>query len=57
MAGRQQPGSRGAAREVPMHGRQQPRLPKASDVLADRLRGQLLGNQMQPGEPLRPEPR
>jgi DNA-binding FadR family transcriptional regulator len=38
-----------------MYGRRQPRLPKASDVLADRLRAQILGNQMRPGEPLRSE--
>lgn len=50
-----QSGPRGVASEAPMYGRRQPRLPKASDVLADRLRGQILGNQMQPGEPLRSE--
>lgn len=32
--------------------RRQPRLPKASDVLADRLRGQILGHGMQPGQAL-----
>lgn len=32
--------------------RVQPRLPKASDVLADRLRGQILGRGMTNGEPL-----
>ena len=35
--------------------RRQPRLPKASDVLADRLRGQILGRGMHVGEPLPPE--
>lgn len=37
---------------TPPPARQQPRLPKASDVLADRLRGQILGRGMQVGEPL-----
>lgn len=40
---------------APAAGRRQPRLPKASDVLADRLRGQILGNGMRPGDPLRSE--
>ncbi len=46
---------RSVARKAPVSGRKQPRLPKASDVLADRLRGQILGNGMRPGEPLRSE--
>lgn len=41
--------------EVPHTMRRHTRVPKASDILADRLRGQILGRAMQPGDQLASE--
>lgn len=47
--------ARGAA--LPMNGRAEPatRLQKASDILADRIRAEILGNNLQPGDALASE--
>ncbi|CQD24365.1 transcriptional regulator [Mycobacterium lentiflavum] len=48
-------GHMGSSAEVPHTMRRYTRVPKASDILADRLRGQIIGRGMQPGDQLASE--